>query len=140
VGPGEVFPVVHPDHVRRINVEQRDRYGKEASYEGVRRYLLGDGLVASRGALWRRQRRLMAPFFTPRASAAYLPIMAEDAARFGARWSAAARRGEPVDVLAEMSVLTASIIPRSMFSTESGDAVEWLKGSVEKMIGFATRR
>src|SRR5262249_38524959 len=88
-----IFPIVHPDHVRRINVDQRERYGKEASYEDVRKLLLGNGLVVSNGALWRRQRKLMAPFFTPRAIQTYLPVIVEDGAWFRERWNAAAGRG-----------------------------------------------
>jgi cytochrome P450 len=136
IGPQSIFLVVHPDHVRRVNVEQRAIYGKEASYEGVRRYLLGNGLVASRGDLWRRQRKLMAPFFTPRAVETYLPVIVEDGAWFRARWNEAAARGEPVDVLAEMSVLTASIILKSMFSVEASDTIGWVKEAVETMIAF----
>lgn len=33
---------------------------------GPRELLLGDGLIASTGELWKRQRRLMSTFFTPR--------------------------------------------------------------------------
>lgn len=140
VGPRVIFLVVHPDHVRQITVERRATYGKEASYDGVRQFLLGDGLLASNGSLWRRQRKLMAPFFTPRATETYLPIMVEDAASFRHRWEAAAQRGVPVDVLAEMSVLTASIILRSMFSMESAETIDWLKGAVETMLAFVSRR
>ncbi|HEY1011292.1 MAG TPA: cytochrome P450 [Herpetosiphonaceae bacterium] len=140
IGSRVIFLVAHPDHVRRIAVEERERYGKQDSYEGVRTLLLGDGLVASNGALWRRQRKLMAPFFTPRASETYLPIMAEDAAVFRERWDAAARRGEPLDMLHEMSVLTASIILKSMFSMESDETIGWVKGAVETMLAFASGR
>ena len=140
IGSQDIFLVVHPDHVRRVTVEQRDTYGKQASYEDVRRLLLGDGLVASNGALWRRQRKLMAPFFTPRAVETYLPVMVEDGAWFRERWQAAAQRGEPLDMLTEMSVLTASIILKSMFSMEAADTIDWLKGTVETMLAFASRR
>ena len=140
IGPQAIFLVVHPDHVRRINVDQRDIYGKYASYEDVRRLLLGDGLVGSNGALWRRQRKLMAPFFTPRAVETYLPIIVEDGAWFRERWNVATRRGEPLDMLTEMSVLTASIILKSMFSTEATDTIDWVKGAVETMIGFVSSR
>lgn len=140
IGPQVIFLVVHPDHVRRVNVEQRDTYGKYASYEDVRRLLLGDGLVGSNGALWRRQRKLMAPFFTPRAVETYLPIIVEDGVWFRERWDAAARRGEPLDMLNEMSVLTASIILKSMFSLEAAETIDWVKGAVETMIGFVSGR
>src|SRR5690349_4170095 len=139
IGGQVMFLVVHPDHVRRITVEQRDTYGKYASYEDVRKLLLGNGLVGSNGALWRRQRRLMAPFFTPRAIETYLPIIVEDGAEFCARWNAAAP-GAPRDILHEMSLLTASIILKSMFSLEASDTIDWVKGAVETMIGFASRR
>ena len=66
IGPRQLFLAVHPDHVRRITVEQPEIYTKRESYDGVREFILGEGLVASTGALWRRQRKLMAPFFTPR--------------------------------------------------------------------------
>lgn len=140
VGAQQIFLAVHPDHVQRITVEQPDTYTKRESYEGVRQFLIGDGLVASTGALWRRQRKLMAPFFTPRAIETYLPMMVEDGAWFRERWTAAARRGEPVDMLHEMSALTASIILKSMFSMESAETIDWLKGSVETMLSFAGRR
>jgi cytochrome P450 len=140
IGSQVIFLVVHPDHVRRITVEQRDTYAKHASYDGVRKLLLGDGLVGSNGALWRRQRKLMAPFFTPRAIETYLPIIVDDGAWFRERWNKAAERGEPRDMLTEMSVLTASIILRSMFSMEARDTVDWVKGAVETMIGFVSSR
>lgn len=140
IGPQTICLVVHPDHVRQITVEKRDSYAKHASYDGVRTLLLGDGLVASNGALWRRQRRLMAPFFTPRAVETYLPVMVEDGLWFRERWNAAAQRAEPLDMLNEMSVLTASIILKSMFSLEATATIEWVKESVETMIGFASSR
>lgn len=140
LGSQHIHLIVHPDHVRRVTVEQRDTYAKLESYDGVRSLLLGDGLVASNGALWRRQRKLMAPFFTPRAIETYLPIMVEDGAWFRERWNAAARGGEPLDMLTEMSVLTASIILKSMFSIEATDRIEWVKSAVETMIAFASGR
>jgi len=140
VGSNTIFLVVHPDNVRRINVTQRDTYDKRASYEGVRQLLLGDGLLGGTGALWQRQRRLMAPFFTPRAVETYLPLIVEDGAWFRERWNETARRGQPIDMLAEMSTLTASIILKTMFSMEDPDAITTLKGAVETMIGFVSGR
>lgn len=140
VGSRVIYLVVHPDHVRRVTLEKPDIYTKRDSYEGVRQLLLGDGLVASTGALWQRQRRLMAPFFTPRAIETYLPLIVEDGEWFRKRWNAAAQRGEPLDMLTEMSVLTASIILKSMFSTEAEETIDWVKEAVETMIDFTSGR
>ena len=62
---------IHPDAVRHVNVTNRQNYDKLQSYDVVRKFILGDGLVASTGDLWRRQRKLMAPFYTPKGVQAY---------------------------------------------------------------------
>jgi cytochrome P450 len=59
---------MHPDAVEQVTVSGRQRYDKRASYDVARKYLIGEGLVGSTGDRWRRQRKLMAPFFTPRVS------------------------------------------------------------------------
>jgi cytochrome P450 len=55
--------VVHPEHVRHVLVTGRKGFDKGQAWESSRQLLLGDGLIASTGELWKRQRR---NFFTPR--------------------------------------------------------------------------
>jgi cytochrome P450 len=57
---------IHPDAVKHVNITNRQNYDKLKSYDPVRKYLTGEGLIASRGELWKRQRKLMAPFYTPK--------------------------------------------------------------------------
>ena len=64
VGPRRLVFVMHPDAVEQVTVSGRQRYDKKGSYDVARKYLIGQGLVGSTGDLWRRQRKLMAPFFT----------------------------------------------------------------------------
>jgi cytochrome P450 len=61
VGPRRLVFVMHPDAVEQVTVSGRQRYDKKGSYDVVRKYLIGQGLVGSTGDLWRRQRKLMAP-------------------------------------------------------------------------------
>lgn len=131
-----IFLVVHPDHVRYVNVSHSANYDKLESYDGVRKLLLGDGLVGSRGDLWRRQRRLMAPFFTPRSVEHYLPVMVDDGQAMIERWDQLARRGEPVEMGDEMMLVTAAIILHTMFSTESTAEMLEIKEAVQTMIQF----
>lgn len=143
---GDVFQVrlgrrtlvfaMHPDAVERLNVGHRQNYDKLGSYEPVRRYLLGDGLVASTGELWRRQRKLMAPFFTPKGVQAYVGLMLRDGARLVERWQALASAGTEVEVAQEMAFVTASIILKGMFSTEEMASIHQMKEAVETMIAF----
>jgi cytochrome P450 len=127
---------LHPEAVRQINITNRQNYDKLKSYDPVRRYLIGDGLVASTGELWRRQRKLMSPFFTPRGVQDYAEIMLCDGLRLLERWQGLSRNGQMVDMGEEMTFVTAAIILTAMFSTETDETIVDMKDSVETMIGF----
>lgn len=140
LGPRSLIVAVHPDAVRYFNVTNRQNYDKQRSYDGVRRYLIGQGLVASTGDLWRRQRKLMSPFFTPRGVKAYAEIMLRDGMRLVERWEGLARGGQTVEMGEEMTLVTASIILKAIFNTETDEAIVEMKEAVETMIGFTTNR
>ncbi|MFN2221485.1 MAG: cytochrome P450 [Chloroflexota bacterium] len=135
-----MFLVTHPDDVRAVNVTKRKNFDKLDSYDVVRKMLLGDGLVTSTGDLWRRQRRLMAPFFTPTAVTDYLPVVLADGQVLLDRWERLAESGDPVEIIDEMMLATASIILRSMFSMESDEQMLQIKDAVETMIQFVSTR
>ncbi|MEZ4770998.1 MAG: cytochrome P450 [Caldilineales bacterium] len=136
LGTRDMFLVVHPDAVRHVNVTRSDNYDKRESYDSVRELLLGDGLVSSRGDLWRRQRRLMAPFFTPRAIEQYLPVFIADTQAMIDRWNRLGAQDQPVELGDEMMMLTAAVILHTMFSTESSDDMLDIKAAVETMISY----
>lgn len=136
LGGESLLLVTHPDHVQHINVTSRERYDKRASYDAVRERLLGNGIVTATGDDWRRQRKLMAPFFTPRAIEKYFPIVVSDTADLLARWQRDyADTGRPVEVLDEMMQVTAAVILHAVFSTDSGATLDHVKGAIELMIG-----
>lgn len=128
----------HPEHVRHVNVTNRQNYDKLGSYAGVRKYLLGDGLLASTGDLWRRQRKLMAPFYTPRGVQDYAGIMLRDGERLVERWEQLASRDSIVEISEEMTYVTASIILKTMFSMETSAEIVDIKEAVETMIAFVS--
>lgn len=147
---GDVFQVrapgrtlifaIHPDAVEHVNVSHRQNYAKLGSYEPVRKYLIGDGLVASNGETWRRQRRLMAPFYTPKGVQAYAELMIRDGEHLVERWQQLASTGSEVDIAEEMTHVTASIILKSMFSSETVESIDQMKSAVETMLGFVNDR
>jgi cytochrome P450 len=126
---------VHPEAVRHVNVSNRQNYDKLQSYDVVRKFILGNGLVASNGELWRRQRKLMAPFYTPKGVQAYGEIMLKDGYRLLERWSQL--NGQKVEIGEEMTFVTAAIILRAMFSMETDEAIIGMKNAVEAMLGYA---
>ncbi len=140
LGVGDMVVAVHPDSVRDVNLTHRRSFDKRKSYDGVRRYIAGDGLITSTGDLWRRQRKLMAPFFTPKGVKAFAGVMLADAVKLEQRWTGLAASGTVVDMGEEMMALTASIIVRALFSTEADADIVHLKDHVETMIRYTTSK
>ena len=140
LGPRTLIFAMHPEAVRQINVTNRQNYDKLNSYDAVRRYLIGEGLVASTGDLWRRQRKLMSPFFTPRGVQTYAEIMLRDGLRLLERWEGIARSGQTVEMGEEMTLITAAIILKAMFSTETDEAIVDMKDAVETMVSFTNAK
>ena len=103
-----------PDAIRHVLVDAHDRYGRTPATIRMLRPLMGDGLVLSEGAAWRRQRRTLAPAFAPRATAALAPHMRAAAEEALDRLEDAARQG-PVDLLAFAQGLALEIAGRTMF-------------------------
>ena len=109
---------------------------RRAATTSSRKYLIGQGLVGSTGDLWRRQRKLMAPFFTPRGVATYADLVIRDSLRFAVRWEDLADEGREVDLSEEMMLITASIILKAMFSSETPESITQMKSAVETMITY----
>jgi cytochrome P450 len=127
--------------VRQVLVTGRQGFDKLQSWESSRQLLLGDGLIASTGELWKRQRRLMSSFFAPRSIEQYYPVMLAEAEATARRWEAFAASGRAIDVLDEMTRVTACIILRSMFGMDiSEERLRSLEGDVESMILFLNHR
>lgn len=140
-GKRAFFLVVHPEHVRRISVTHRQNYEKLKSYDGVRELLLGNGVLTAVGEDWRQQRRIMAPFFTPRAVEKYYPVFVADTLRFMDRWrSRHAGSGRPVDMLGEMMLITASVILHTVFSTDSDETLVRFKDSLEVLLEYVSNQ
>ena len=127
---------IHPDAVRHVNVANRQNYDKLQSYDMVRKYLTGDGLLSSRGELWKRQRKLMSTFYTPKGVQIYGELMLNDGRRLLERWSN--MQGKHVEIGEEMTYVTASIILKAMFSMETDEAIIRMKNAVETIIGFGS--
>lgn len=137
VGPKKLVMVIHPDHVRHVTITNAQNYEKLESYDGVRKYVIGDGLVTSTGELWKRQRRLMAPFYTPRGVQDFADIFLRDTLATAARWEELAAEQTQVEMFDEMALVTASIVLKAIFSTETTQDILKIKECVETMINYA---
>lgn len=140
VGPKKIIVVLHPEHVRHVTMTHSDNYEKLHSYDPVRKYIIGNGVVTSTGELWKRQRRLMAPFYTPRGVQAFADIMLRDTIEVAERWERLAQTQPDVEMFDEMAMITASIILKAVFSTETEEDILKIKDSVETLVAFTGER
>ena len=115
--PAETWVVTQPDWIRRVLVSNHRNYIKGVGIDRVR-LLLGNGLMTSEGRRWRQQRRLLqAAFHKPRIER-FFPLYHRQAQTLAARWLAAARSGQPVNVTEAVSETTLNAILEALFSED----------------------
>lgn len=139
LGPLHLYLVVKPEHVHHVLVRNPDNYIKGNGYNGFR-LLVGQGLVTSDGDLWRQQRRLMQPSFTPRATAQFVDVMVDAIARTADRWQDAALTGQPLHMDDEMARLTMSVISQTIFGVDLGAESGVVSQAFHEAFAFVTAR
>lgn len=131
--------VHHPDDVKRVMVTNHRNYTKGVGMDRVR-LLLGNGLITSEGEFWRRQRRMMQPAFHRKVIGRFAGVIDELNAAVFDRWSAAAERGEPVNLTQGMSELALDVVLHSIFSEDLGRLVTDLNESPFMMVTRDSKR
>jgi cytochrome P450 len=116
LGRADAFLLSHPDHVKRVLVDDAEAFGKGRLMQRARR-LLGDGLLTSEGELHRTQRRRIQPAFTR----AQVSACAAEAPRLAARSAARWKSGASVDVGAAMDELSLGIIVQALLGADIED-------------------
>src|SRR5664279_4352824 len=117
------YSVSTPEAVQQV-LGHPDQYTKDTPAYRQLRAGFGNGMLTSEGEQWRRQRRFLAPVFTPRRIAtSYAGIMVEEAQRLVGRWRKSAADGAGIDAHAEMIGVTSRIIGRILFGADLAGAI-----------------
>ncbi|MBK8616391.1 MAG: cytochrome P450 [Anaerolineales bacterium] len=95
-------------------------------------------MLTSEGADWQRQRRLLAPTYTPKNITRFADIMTAAACEMRDRLMA--QRGQAVNINAEMVRLTTSVISRSMFTEDIVDASSKVDVALQVILGQSVQR
>ncbi|QJE72599.1 cytochrome P450 [Aerophototrophica crusticola] len=112
--------VSDPALIRHVLVENEANYRKSIILRRLLGPGLGEGLLLSEGATWQRQRRTLAPAFTPRAVSGFLPAFAAGVEDMLAGWEGK----REVDGLAAFQHLALDLAARTMFSARLGPGLE----------------
>jgi cytochrome P450 len=117
-------------------VKDRGTFGRSAEIRRLRP-IFGDGLLASDGALWRRQRHMVQPSFQHSAMTEYASIMLSCISRLLSEW----RVGDVRDIHADMMRYTRETICSVLFggeftsnNVEIGNAVSMVFGDLRAEI------
>lgn len=112
----------HPDLIRHVMLDNAANYERDPVGKRLLEPGLGNGLLTSEGAEWKRQRRMMAPIFQPRRLAGFAAIMTDYAERLAGKLAALPPNCH-VDMAEQMMLLTLDIIARTMFGSDEGTDV-----------------
>ena len=128
--PGShVYLFNHPDAIEQVLVTERDRLIKDKLTRELS-IMLGNGLLVSEGAFWRKQRRLAQPAFHRDRIAAYGDAMVRFAEGAASRW----RDGETRDVHADAMSITLDIVAKTLFGVEIGDMARKIGAALDVLM------
>ncbi|HEV3166490.1 MAG TPA: cytochrome P450 [Isosphaeraceae bacterium] len=139
LGPLVFHLVGHPDHVKHVLLDNQKNYPRSWYYDRTKP-IVGEGLVTTEGAAWRRLRRMAQPAFHPQRVAALAGVMTDSTRAMLDRWQAHARTGETVDVAEEFVGLTLRIVCRALLSIELEGAADQIVLAVEAALEFTQHR
>jgi cytochrome P450 len=130
----------HPDHVRRVFVDDHRLFGKQTRGYDALRLGLGNGLVTSEGSFWRRQRRIAQPAFHRRRIAGFGEKMTTATLDMLERWARPAQLGQAIDIDSEMMALTFRIVGECLMSTDISSDADSVGDAVTTLLNQVTDR
>lgn len=131
------FLLNHPDHVRHVLQGRVDNYVKSSSYRELAR-LLGNGLLTSEGALWKRHRRVIQPAFHRKSLDQLVDTMFACADEAGE--AVAQRTGGVADISAACMQASLSIVGRALFGTGLGHRAQEVEQAIRASLVYINAR
>jgi cytochrome P450 len=109
------------EFAHHVLVENWQNYVKG---QGIQRValLLGNGLMVSKGDVWKRQRRMIQPAFNHESIGPSTKLISAVNTELLKKWQLAARRNKSVNVTRDVSAMALEIVLRFIF----GDDYEWV--------------
>jgi cytochrome P450 len=134
------YLLAHPDHVKYVLQDNHRNYPHPPFMREGFGQVTGQGLVASHGDYWLRQRRLMNPAFNRQRIAAFGDVMSDTINERMDRWQVNAERGESLDIRVEMLHLALDILAKALFGTNWGSAASTIVPAAAIQLEHVYRR
>lgn len=140
VGFWTIYVVTAPDGIGRVLLDNHRNYRRDTFQQELFGLITGQGLLASDGDYWFRQRRLAQPAFHRDRLAALAALTTEATTAMLDRWAGCAARGEPLDIDDEMMQLTLEIVGEALFSVNLRQRVNALSRAALETMDYIARR
>lgn len=128
----------HPDGAQQVLTDRS--CVKEAPAYTALRDMIGDGLVASNGERWQRDRRVLQPLFTRQRAEADLPVIAGAAEALVGWCAPAAAAGQEVDLHDVSMHYALQALGATIFGQDIDEAAPVVRTAVPIMQRFVARR
>ncbi|MEX1362554.1 MAG: cytochrome P450 [Nannocystaceae bacterium] len=129
------FPLVlpvRPEVCHEVLVSKARSFEKSPGLRVLLHDLGGQGLFTSEGELWRRQRKLMAPIFTPAALGQFAETMRQTAERA----ADGMRPGQSLDLAHETTRIAMTVVGSALFGIDAFDDADDLGAALTTSLGW----
>ena len=130
----------HPDHVKHVLQDNAKNYLRRSPGYTKIRTVVGNGLVAADGELWKKQRRIVQGAFLRERVLSFADAMRRSTREMLEGWKESAARGAPIDVSAEMMRLTLNIVTETIIGTAKGTRVDAISEALSYVLRDASLR
>lgn len=120
LGPRPVLVLGEASLIQRVLSARPEGFRRVRAVESVLQELSVHGVFSAEGAAWKRQRKLIMPAFSMRQQRDLFPLVQATTERLRARWVAAAKHGEPLDVHADLRRYTVDVTSQVVLGDDLG--------------------
>jgi cytochrome P450 len=131
LGNFTTYVLVNPEHIEYVLRTHSDKFIKDVLTQAISP-LVGQGLLTSEGAFWRRQRKLAQPTFQHQHIQRYAGQMVDETRKMLDSWSDGEERG----LHGELSCLTLKIVARTLFAADVESEAEVVGASLETVMNY----
>jgi cytochrome P450 len=112
-----VYVIRDPQHAQHVLVENWQNYVKGDFIKRVA-FLLGNGLMVSKGDMWKQQRRMIQPAFHGKVIGALTELITTANLALLEKWLLAAEKGQSVNVTRDVSGMVLQVVLASIFGQD----------------------
>jgi len=121
-----------PEACHEVLVSKAKSFEKSPGLRVILHDLAGHGLFTSEGEHWRRQRKLMAPIFTPAALGQYAEAMRRTAIRAADEM----RPGQAIDLAHETTRIAMTVVGSALFGMDTFNEADELGAALTTALGW----